>query len=447
MRSDAPRGQHFSQGAPLRVSSLCQYELSFKVKTQTEGGSRGFVWINLLDADSAKLLEQGYGRFEGTKDWETFTQTFFVPSGTQVIKIGGSITGKGTLWFDDFNLEEVAYQPDESRLSAEADEYIKAVVDTMQAYALYRNRLDFKDIYQIIRFHAQGADRPEATYEAIKASIPYLVDHHSNFFTPAELKQYFGDVDIRTLMDNDEYPQRDNLNIDSLKSSINFSSGRLINSEVGYVAVAEFTHLYLAAVTMYSDSLQQLIKRFDRSPLKGWVIDLRDNGGGATPPMVVGIGPLLPKNNRGYYVDIQHTPVSEFHYRDGAYHESKVSTKEIDFSLTSKINYQVKDSTLPIAVLIGPVTASAAEGVATLLAGVPNIRMFGEKTAGLTTGNEFLVLEDGAVLNLTTSFLANRDRMVYERGIEPNIAIDTGNKQDSTKDGVLQAALQWIDEQ
>ena len=47
--------------------------------------------------------------------------------------------------------------------------------------------------------------------------------------------------------------------------------------------------------------------------------------------------------------------------------------------------------------------------------------MFGQKTAGLTTGNQFFVLEDNAVLNLTTTFLASHDQVVYERGIEPDV--------------------------
>lgn len=447
LNSKTSEGQHFFQRVLLPVPALCQYKLSFKVKAQTVAKSRGFIWINLLNADSVMLLEDGYGRFEGTQDWTSFSQTFFVPSATEAVKIGGSITGKGTLWFDDFKLEEVAYQPNESSLSKEADNYIKVVVDTMRANALYRNRLNFDDIYQIIRFNAKGANKPEDTYAAIQKSIPYLVDHHSSFFTPTELKQYFGDVNIRELINNDGYLQRDGLNIDSLKATLNFSSGRLINDKVGYLAIAPFTHLYLAAVTMYSDSIQQLIKQFDRNKTKGWIIDLRENNGGATPPMIVGIGPLLPENNKGYYVNDQHQSESEFFYQNGAFYENEVGKKATPPILISKINYKVKDGTLPVAVLIGPESASAAEGVATILAGNPHVKMFGKKTAGLTTGNDFFVLEDEAVLNLTTSFLANRDQVVYERGIEPDVVVEAEVNQDATEDAVLEAALQWIERQ
>ncbi len=448
LHSDTPQEKYFSQLVSLNPSSLSKYELSFKLKTKgLKKSSTGFVWINLLDADTAMVLETGWGNYQGTHKWETYSYVFFVPSNVTDIKIGGTIRGKGTLWFDDFKLQKVALKSEDINLSSSADHYIKTVVDTMRTNALNRERLNFDDIHQMIRLNANGADKPEDTYAAIQKSTPYLVDRHSHFFTPAELKQMFGDVAIEEVINDDSYIQKQNLNVDSLKSTINFSSGKLLDDQIGYLSIASFTNLYLEAVRMYADSMQQLIEQFDQGELKGWVIDLRKNVGGATPPMIAGIGPLLQESNKAYYTDAMHKPVSEFYYQDGCYYAHKVGEPDTIPLLKSQINYKLKDDTLPIAVLIGPGSASAAEGVATLLAGEPNVKMFGEKTAGLTTGNKFFVLSDNAVLNLTTGYLANRHRVVYERGIAPNIHIEADDNQGSTEDIVQQGALEWINGQ
>lgn len=438
-------GTHFFQLAPLYPDALGQYELSFRVKTEgLQEKTVGFVWVNLLDADSTMLFETGWGRYEGTKDWTSYTYTFFVPSNTTFIKVGGSITGEGTLWFDDFELKEIHFNSDKIVLSASADQYINAVLDTIRKYAVNRHLINFDDIHQIIRYKAQGAIKPSDSYQAIKSGVRYLIDnHHSNFFTPEEIKKVFGDINIQELL-GDAYIQDPGMNLDSLKATINFSKGKLIENRIGYLSIPQFTNAYLEGTVMFGDSLQRLIKLFDQRELQGWIIDLRNNGGGATPPMVLGIGPLLKKGNKAYYTNATHKPESEFYYRNGSYYEHGMNEKTVQPSLNSTVNYKVENSTLPIAVLIGSGTSSAGEGVATILAGEPNVKMFGDKTAGYTTVNEFIVFPDDAVLNLSTGYLATKDMEVYEKEISPDILIKDNGSQDSSEDVVLQKALDWI---
>lgn len=443
--SSNSNGLYFSQQAPLRPDSLCQYELSFKVKTKgLKKGSTGFVWINLLDADRAMVLETGWGRYKGTKDWTSYSYTFLVPSNTKAIKVGGTISGKGTLWFDDFELKEVDFRSEEVKLSANADQYIRAAVDTMRRRAVNRHKLDFDDIYQIIRYNAQGADKSEDTHQAIKLGVRYLIDNrHSNLFTPDEMKELLGDVNLQDML-GDANLQKPGMNLDSLKATIGFSTGKPINDQIGYLSIPQFTNAYLAGVIMFADSIQRLIRQLDQCELKGWVVDLRNNGGGATPPMVLGIGPLLQKDNKAYYASAAHEPESAFYYRNGSYYEHSVGEEAIRPTLESTISYEVKNNALPIAVLIGRGTSSAGEGVATILAGESNVRMFGDKTAGYTTANEFIVLPDDAVLNLSTTYLANQAMEVYEKGILPDEIIKANDGQNSSKDLVLEKALEWL---
>ena len=258
------------------------------------------------------VLETGWGRYKGTKEWTSYSYTFLVPSNTEAIKVGGTIAGKGTLWFDDFELKEVDFRSEEVELSANADQYIRAAVDTMRRRAVNRHKLDFDDIYQIIRYNAQGADKPEDTYQAIKLGVRYLIDNrHSNLFTPNEMKELFGDVNLQD-MSGDAHLQKPGMNLDSLKATIGFSTGKPINDQIGYLSIPRFTNAYLAGEIMFADSIQRLIRQLDQRELKGWVVDLRNNGGGATLPMVLGIGPLLQEDNRAYYASAAHKPESVF---------------------------------------------------------------------------------------------------------------------------------------
>ena len=84
------------------------FQLSFRVRTRgVKDQSRGFVWLNVLNADTTKLLETGFGHFAGDTDWKTESYTFLAPVAARAVRVGGTLTGRGTIWFDDFTLEQV----------------------------------------------------------------------------------------------------------------------------------------------------------------------------------------------------------------------------------------------------------------------------------------------------------------------------------------------------
>lgn len=342
---------------------------------------------------------------------------------------------------------DLSFNSEQIQLSEEAERYIQSVVAIIKNEAIHRQKLNIDHIGQAMRYYANGAQRLEDTHTAIQKVMPLLQDHHSYFMTSAYVSKSLGlgsdDIEV---IKNGQAPHIDKTKIDSLKVSLEYASGKLMAGNVGYLSVPPFNNLYHEAMTMFADSLQRIIQSLDRQNLTGWIIDLRDNSGGADMPMIAGLGPLLDSNNVYYSIDESGNVQARSFYKDGGYYNIESGEKTESPLVQSTIKYKLANANLTIAILTNRKTASSAEAVTTIFAEQPNVKIVGSKTAGLTTVNSFNFLEDNSVLNLTIGYYANRNRKVYKQGIAPDLEIKAGTKPDEAmkEDIVVQSALEWI---
>ena len=120
-----------------------------------------------------------------------------------------------------------------------------------------------------------------------------------------------------------------------------------------------------------------------------FVIDLRNNTGGNCWPMLAGLGPLLGNGVHGYFVSPKETiPIG---YKDGASMQGKYAR------CIANNPYTLASDKKTIIVLTGNKTSSAGEIVALSFKGLPNVYLYGEPTAGLTTANFVTVKPAGAI--------------------------------------------------
>ena len=344
--------------------------------------------------------------------------------------------------------------PPRARLSADASAYVDSVVAVMRRDAVHRGELDFDAIADTIRTYAGAAQTIADTYPAITHALPLLRDHHSSFWTVDEVKQNFGfsDDDIETIKAG-VAPQLDPSKLDSLATSLGYASGRVIDGHgdmrVGYLVVPEFDNLFQEGMTLFADSLQSLIRSLDQQGVDGWVVDLRENDGGAAMPMIDGLGPLLDDDNAYYTVDAGGAELGRSYYRDGGYYSLTPGEPEAAPVVQSSVAYRLSNPGQPVAVLTAWKTASSAEAVTAVFIGQPNVAVIGQTTNGLTSVNAFNFLSDNSVLNLTSGYLANRARTMYRQGIAPDIEVPTdapaGESTGASGDAVLGLALAWID--
>ncbi len=144
----------------------------------------------------------------------------------------------------------------------------------------------------------------------------------------------------------------------------------------------------------------------------GWLLDLRANTGGSIVPMLAAVGPLLGPGDWLRYRRRDGSGIS-FAYADGAL--------RIGDRVMLVVPQPAPDTpTVPVAVLVGGRTASAAEGVLVAFLGRARIRVFGAPTAGVPTGNAAHRLADGSLLLIATSVSVDRDGREYAEHIVPD---------------------------
>jgi C-terminal processing protease CtpA/Prc len=250
-------------------------------------------------------------------------------------------------------------------------------------------------------------------YEAIKTALWNLGgDHHSRFFTPEEAKYY----------ENDD------------RSEIEMPVGRVIDGRIGYLTVPAFVSMSEVLMRKYVDSMHALIKRLDGEHITGWIVDVRNNTGGNTVPMLVGIGPVCGEGVMSGGTNLQESGFNL--YKAGGLFEK-------DTCLYKKTDpYQLLHPDPYVAVLTGGQCASSGESVVLAFKNRAKAKSFGEPTAGLTTGTEGFVLTDGAILYLTVGVGIDRKGIVYHGPIKPDVAMK--NDPDTMVDEVMEEAIKWL---
>jgi C-terminal processing protease CtpA/Prc len=180
---------------------------------------------------------------------------------------------------------------------------------------------------------------------------------------------------------------------------------------------------------------QQVIRSKDDGARCGWIVDLRDNGGGSMWPMLLGMAPLLRTSV------VNNEDVGSFETAHGPQRWTLTATAVqlagkplLGFGQSGHV---LRHPGAPVAVLLGPRTGSSGEASALAWRGRAQVRSFGQPTAGVSTGNVVHTLADGSRLLLTTSVMQDRDGRGDGLKIEP----DQHTEGDAA---TLAAAQQWL---
>jgi C-terminal processing protease CtpA/Prc len=113
-----------------------------------------------------------------------------------------------------------------------------------------------------------------------------------------------------------------------------------------------------------------------------------------------------------------------------------------------KLNRFANHSRLPVAVLIGPSTASAGECTAAALTYRKKTVLIGEESMGLTNGNDGFQLLPDIGFNLAVGVLKNGKGQRLNEAVAPDIVVAGGDNFTSlTEDRKVQRAIRWIYQQ
>ncbi|WP_158543189.1 S41 family peptidase [Dyella psychrodurans] len=294
--------------------------------------------------------------------------------------------------------------PPKPMVSAQAE--LDAAIAIVRSYALRASQVDWSVVEPRIRATAAHAKVSSDAYPAIRALLKALNDRHSLLLEPfareAVDKESSGDADPTVSVQG---------------------------SGIGYVMMPGYGNTDPQAQKAFASDIAARLYKTAPQAQCGWMVDLRNDHGGNMYPMLEALTPLLGSPPWGSFRDV-HGRLSPWSVTLNFYAERWVNP---DLSVA------------PVALLLGPHTASSGEVVAIAFQGRANTRSFGASTAGLTMANRMFSLPDGALLSLASAIDVDRSGREYGDKIEPDQPVSSDPTKDS--DPVIDAAKAWLAKQ
>jgi carboxyl-terminal processing protease len=167
---------------------------------------------------------------------------------------------------------------------------------------------------------------------------------------------------------------------------------RLLPGKIGYIQIYGFPENTASQVKSGLDSL-------DRQGAVGWIIDIRDNGGGSLDAVTQVTSMFVPKGTLLYYL----------------YDANSQRTDYVaDGSLRAKIP--------PTIILTNDGTGSGAEIFAAVLREQGVARLVGEKTAGCVGTGQLYSLPGGSGIQVTVAqLLTGKGKILNRIGAQPDV--------------------------
>ncbi|MEM8583046.1 MAG: S41 family peptidase [Bacteroidota bacterium] len=416
-------------GFPMLSQTVChtgqelrKLRISARVKPIDHDSGRAYLYAHTKAGESyIQAISSPW--MEKNDAWQQLELFIILDVRVSEYIFGVALEGNGRLWVDEFEVEEVSLQ--EPELADSLRYYIDTFFSIARSEALGREAIDWDRLERDVLMLSSEANslvdlHPNLAYAARR------INKHSLFVLPQVVRQWRGE-------DNDEIANRK-----TFLPSMEFSSGRRINSRTAYISMPGVNSGHEPSLQKFADSLQQLIRELDSPETDSWVLDLRNNTGGNCWPMLAGVGPFLGEGVCGYFMNMDGSDKTAWRYNSqGSF---------IDTSLVTPLSqpaYTLLNAQARIAVITGPRTGSSGEVVTIAFRAMDHVRSFGQPTAGYSTTNTSFFMPDGAMLLLTISVYGDRESIAYGEEVEPDEIVD---QSIDGKDMALERAVEWLNQ-
>jgi C-terminal processing protease CtpA/Prc len=211
----------------------------------------------------------------------------------------------------------------------------------------------------------------------------------------------------------------------------------ILQDNIGYLRVPAMTITERDELDKKSQGLNDSLCALLDKNVKGIVLDLRLNGGGAMFPMMLGLEQLLHNGKIGSFESKTH---ENWILRDNNFYLDSINLTTITPKCT------IRDKDIPVAVLIGPGTVSSGEFLAISFKKRKNTVFIGSNTAGYVTSTVGFEIGEAVTLLLATGYGRDREGQIYEHPLSPDIYLkEPGSFNDIKNDKIVLAAIKWIE--
>jgi carboxyl-terminal processing protease len=308
---------------------------------------------------------------------------------------------------------------------------VKFLIDTtisiMKNNAVNANKINWSEVKQNALEEAADISNPYEMGNIIRQLYRIIGDFHGAFFYRDSTFRWNG---------------KNNPISDSVKKAWDNRLGiktEILEESIGYLRIPSMPAGNRADFDKKAQALNDSLCTLLTHGVKGVIIDLRINGGGAMHPMILGVKQLL---GNGIIGSFKTKKTENWLLKENALY--------IDTSLLATIKPKciVNARFLPIVILIGSGTGSSGEFLTLAFKGRKNTAFFGSETAGYVTVNSGFPLNKSAFMNLSIGYGRDRTGTLYISAIQPDKLLNAPEDFTSPKnDFSVKAAITWLNSQ
>lgn len=295
--------------------------------------------------------------------------------------------------------------------SPEAKAYLDRTIALFREQHINSAKMDWPALTQRAYAAAAGAKTTADTYPAIRLIIQELGEKHTLFIDPDDARADMTGHATGTAKPPIRLPE-----------AVRLANGIGVIRLYGIIGSAD-------DIQRYSKVGKSEVMALRGQGVCKFILDLREDTGGNMYPMIDAVADLLGDGVLGTFV----SPNGQYNpwlLRNGQ------STESSPVNALPTRTVLAADAS-PVAVLIGPMTASAGEFTAMSFEGRPNTRFFGTSTAGYVTANQPIHLTDGAIIAMTVGWGLDRTGKKYVDRIIPDEETGAGAPTEI-------AAVKWL---
>ena len=309
-------------------------------------------------------------------------------------------------------------------------------LNALRNEALGRERVDWDSVERALRAKLPTKPTPADVEPLILEAIAQLNDAHARYIPVRPPTPATPPAASATSTSTAPAPTRPPLPT--------LAQSRLLDGNIAYLLIPMRPAGTYDQLAEYALSIRVQLADLESHtpPPRGWIIDLRLNGGGTVWPMLVGLAPLLGDGPQLTSLSAGNTVTATFGLTGyTAWLDDATRGRSIVFEIDSAKPPPLTPR--PIAVLIGPWTMSSGESLAITLQSLATTRTFGEPTAGLTTVTQTYTLSDRSTLILPTAQMGDRAGKAVVGKLTPTEPVELGPWPTPT-DATANAARVWL---
>lgn len=305
---------------------------------------------------------------------------------------------------------------------------VKFLIDTtiiiMKNNAVNANRVNWSVLKQNSLNEAANLNSPYELGNIMRRLYKAIDDFHGAFFYQDSTFQWHGkNIPISDSVMR-EWNKRSGIKTD------------ILDKDIGYLRIPSMPGGGRDDFDKKAQALNDSLCKILTTNIKGIIIDLRINGGGAMHPMILGVEQLLGNGKVGSF---QTKRKEDWVIKDNRLY--------IDTSLLTAISPKciVDAQSIPVVLLIGPGTGSSGEFLAMAFKGRKNTVFIGTETAGYVTVNSGIPINKFAFMNLSIGYGQDRNDRSYTSALQPDLRLQAPENFNSIKqDTIVKTAIKWL---